>query len=1257
MAFESPTSTEENRISRSFFPMMLAKNKLIGLATIGASILLIVATSLFQIHLSRDHSDQSRNTLQTLLNSSYQSIKSWSENHKTIARLAAVALEKSVVEKHLGTNAANPSHAYPPDAQNAVRAILRPTIEEMNYRSFYIVDDKNVVLASLNAEDVGTRKPAISKTSNWGLVWSGETIFALSPDTNSLAQNQLDKSNKRRMIIGTPLRDASRTPVAILFFELEPYLELSRILAPERLGRTSETYAVDAVGEILSERRIDARTEQKTQVTRRSPVNFETMPKTGNTRSPSLMELHGSDGERIVVMWIWDEALRLGLVTELDAQEASDVIDGHKLFLVVLTALTVIVILGFNMTFIYHRRHLTASREQLRQIMDLVPDMIVAKNWHGEIILANQAAAELYGTDPRSLCRGAATTAHWHDPAGTDSLNDDRHIMTTGERRVINGNTFIDAYGKTHVMKTTKIPFGMGKQKMDAVLYFSSDVTDQIKTEKVLRRYQNKLEQLVDERTRELTQSSRELSDLYEFAPVGYLSVNLENRTISRYNATLAEMLSARNNEPTGQTLYTLFTDSVESQTIANHIIETALKNESIGGIEAQLKRRDGTAFWVNIRTTPTLNHEGRPSEIRATVVNIEDKKRSDETLQESEERFRGAFETAPHGIALVSPEGRWLKVNNALCEIVGYSADELMATSFQQITHPDDVSIDLAQIRRLLLGETNNYQLEKRYIHKNGDIIWILLSVSLVRDTRGNAIHFVSQFQDITEAKLATQAQNRLLAVLNAAPDIIAMADRNGRVTYLNHAGRLIIGLHDQNVSSILLTDFHPKPVADFIRDHAIPTAIAAGYCVFDSTYLTLDGREVPTSQVLVVHKDSDGEIEYFSTIARDITESKQAEAALAEAEERGRLILESAGDGIYGLDLEGRTTFVNPAAAEMLGYEVRDLVGRVMHRLIQHHRSDGKSYPFQDSPVYRAMSEGGTEHVFDDEILWRKNGESFPVEYRATPIRKNNRVIGAVVTFSDITERKAVDRMKSEFVSIVSHELRTPLTSIRGSLGLLVSMKNTKLPSQTVELISIAHRNSERLLFLINDLLDMEKIASGKARFEMKVQPLFPIIEQAIINNRSYADQYGVRYILSRSVEDIFVKTDSDRLAQVLNNLLSNATKFSPRGGNVEIEVDRKNSMVRVSVTDFGSGIPDEFRDRIFQKFSQADSSDTRQKGGTGLGLAISKSLIEKMGGEIGFNSTHDQGTTFFFLIPEHRDVVPTPHDPNLVPEQITD
>lgn len=1256
MAFESPSPTEENRNAKNFFALMFEKNKLIGLATVGASVLLVIATSLFQIHLSSDHSNQSRNTLQTLLNASYQGVTSWSQSHKTIARLTALTLEKSALEKQLDRAPGGPVYAYPPDVQNAVRTLLRPTIDAMKYRDFHILSGDNVVLASLNDHAIGTNKPGGPKTSEWAPVWSGETIFTLPHDASSFVPAQPDTQSNQSMIVGTPLRNADGITVAILMFEFDPYVDLTRILSPERLGRTGETYAVNAVGEILSERRVDARIEQESQVAHRSPVKIEAMLNAGNTRGANLVGFRGTDGERVIGMWIWDEALGLGLVTELDAQEAREIIDSHKLFLVVLTSLTVVVILGFNLTFIYHRRRLTASREQLRQIMDLVPHMVLAKNWRGEIILANQAAAQLYGSDPQSLCRGAATTAHWTDPDGANPLNDDRHIMTTGERIVINGNTFVDAHGASHVMKTTKIPFVTGKHQMDAVLYFSTDITDQMKTEKVLRRYQNKLEQLVDERTQELTESSRELSDLYEFAPVGYLSVNLENRTISRYNATLAEMLRARSNELLGQTLHSLFTDSVESQTIANHITETAINNEAIGGIEAQLKRRDGTSFWVNIRTTPSLNTEGRPSEIRATVVNIEEKKRTDETLQESEERFRGAFETAPHGIALVSPEGRWLKVNNALCEIVGYSADELMATSFQQITHPDDISIDLAHMRRLLLGATNNYQLEKRYLHKKGDVLWILLSVSLVRDTRGNAIHFVSQFQDITEAKFATQAQNRLLAVLDAAPDIIAMADRSGRVTYLNHAGRLIIGLHDQNASSMLLTDFHPKPVADFIRDHAIPTAIAAGYCVFDSTYLTLDGREVPTSQVLVVHKDSNGEIEYFSTIARDITESKQSEAALAEAEERGRLILESAGDGIYGLDLEGRTTFVNPAAAEMLGYEVRELVGRIMHRLIQHHRSDGQSYPFQDSAVYRAMSEGGTEHVFNDEILWRKNGESFPVEYRATPIRKNNRVIGAVVTFSDITERKAIDRMKSEFVSVVSHELRTPLTSIRGALGLLVSMKNTKLPGQTVELISIAHRNSERLLFLINDLLDMEKIASGKAQFEMKVQPLFPIIEQAMINNRSYADQYGVHYILSRSAEDIFVKTDSDRLAQVLNNLLSNATKFSPRGGNVEIEVDRKSAMVRVSVTDCGSGIPEEFRDRIFQKFSQADSSDTRQKGGTGLGLAISKSLIEKMGGEIGFTSTRDQGTTFFFLIPEHRDLH-TRLDASPVPEQVAD
>jgi signal transduction histidine kinase len=244
--------------------------------------------------------------------------------------------------------------------------------------------------------------------------------------------------------------------------------------------------------------------------------------------------------------------------------------------------------------------------------------------------------------------------------------------------------------------------------------------------------------------------------------------------------------------------------------------------------------------------------------------------------------------------------------------------------------------------------------------------------------------------------------------------------------------------------------------------------------------------------------------------------------------------------------------------------------------------------------------------------------------------------RVIGYYAVLTDITEFKRIDRMKSEFVSTVSHELRTPLTSIRGSLGLIAGGIAGRLPEAAASLVEIAKNNCERLIRLINDILDTETIESGKMRFDLQVVQLEPLIRQALASNEGFAAQHKVRFELRAPDQPTWVRTDADRLSQVVTNLLSNAVKFSPAGAAVEVAIETREDRVRVEVRDHGSGIPEEFHTRIFQKFSQADSSDTRQSGGTGLGLNISKAIVERLGGSLGFTTDIGHGTMFFFELP---------------------
>jgi signal transduction histidine kinase/DNA-binding response OmpR family regulator/HAMP domain-containing protein len=234
------------------------------------------------------------------------------------------------------------------------------------------------------------------------------------------------------------------------------------------------------------------------------------------------------------------------------------------------------------------------------------------------------------------------------------------------------------------------------------------------------------------------------------------------------------------------------------------------------------------------------------------------------------------------------------------------------------------------------------------------------------------------------------------------------------------------------------------------------------------------------------------------------------------------------------------------------------------------------------------------------------------------------------------DSTEWKQADLAKRAFVSTVSHELRTPLTSIQGSLGLVAGGAMGSLPDAAKRLVDIANSNCQRLTRLINDILDIEKIEQGHMEFDLKPQALMPLLRQAVEANRGYGVPLGVHLKLIELEPDVEIEVDADRFVQVVNNLVSNAVKYSPKGGQVEVGARRQADGVRIFVSDHGDGIPEAFRDRLFGRFTQADSSDRRAKGGTGLGLSIAKAIVERFGGQIGFETAEGQGTTFHFDLP---------------------
>lgn len=379
------------------------------------------------------------------------------------------------------------------------------------------------------------------------------------------------------------------------------------------------------------------------------------------------------------------------------------------------------------------------------------------------------------------------------------------------------------------------------------------------------------------------------------------------------------------------------------------------------------------------------------------------------------------------------------------------------------------------------------------------------------------------------------------------------------------------------------------------------------------------------------------DGKPLLMSGTHADITDQVATRHALEIEESRLRHLISNLPGAVYRCANDAHWTmlFLSDYIKTLTGYEAREFLP-----------AQGGTRHFSDliHPDDAQVINGTQERN-------RTNFDGYRVEYRILNAKGEYRWVqelgrgafdheGTLMHLDgfiwDVTEARRLDEMKNEFISTVSHELRTPLTSISAALGLVAGRALGEVPPKVHELVDIAMRNSQRLTFLINDLLDMEKLVAGKMHFDTHSQRLLPLLQDSLETHRTYGSERSVTLALRQSAADVSVELDAQRFMQVMSNLLSNAIKFSPDGGTVEVEAVRVDDCVRVSVIDRGPGIPAQFQSRIFQKFAQADGSDSRRQGGTGLGLAITRELVQRMGGRIAFDTQEGEGTTFYVEFP---------------------
>jgi PAS domain S-box-containing protein len=484
--------------------------------------------------------------------------------------------------------------------------------------------------------------------------------------------------------------------------------------------------------------------------------------------------------------------------------------------------------------------------------------------------------------------------------------------------------------------------------------------------------------------------------------------------------------------------------------------------------------------------------------------------------------------------------------------------------------------------------------------------------------------------------------------AIFNSASFAIIATDANGVIQLFNVGAERLLGYAATDVVNKLTpSDIHdPQEViaraAGLSAEFA--TTITPGFGAlafkasrgiedkYELTYIRKDGGRFPAKVSITALRDMGAEIIGYLLIGTDNSAAKIAAQREKVAEEMFHQAVESCPSGMVMADSTGRIVLVNSEIERMFGYQRDDLIGQSIDMIVPGHLR-AELVQHRDKLVIKADIHSLLDgHV---PVGRRKDGSEFPVEVGLNPIHAVDNVL-VLSVIVDTSERTRMDRLKDEFVSTVSHELRTPLTSISGSLGLLMGHWASKLPEPAVRLLTIAHKNSQRLGRLLNDILDVEKLEAGRVVFNLSQVGLRTLVEQAIEDNRGYADGHGVHVRLDPASVDGDVNADPDRLSQVITNLLSNAIKFSPAGEEVLVAIEKRGNVLRISVRDHGSGVPATFRPHIFEKFAQADATSSRQNGGTGLGLSIVKQIVERLGGEVGFDDAPGGGTIFYVQLP---------------------
>ncbi|MBE7641697.1 PAS domain S-box protein [Salegentibacter sp. BLCTC] len=697
--------------------------------------------------------------------------------------------------------------------------------------------------------------------------------------------------------------------------------------------------------------------------------------------------------------------------------------------------------------------------------------------------------------------------------------------------------------------------------------------------------------------------------------------------------------------------------DLIES----NHLLKKCFqKRAEFYEFESRMKHRNGDWVWVMERGKVfEWTHDGKPLKMYGTLQDINQRKKYEEELRVSEEAFRGNFENAAIGMALLNEEGKWLKVNEKVCEILGYTAEELMQLTFQDITHPEDLDKDLNLLKEVIEGKRTNYNLEKRYFHKNGNIVHIILAVSVVRNHSGAILYFVSQIIDITAAKKHTQKlkyqQNLLNALYELSPIGIALNDfETGKFKDVNN--KLIEPSGYTRKEFLNLSYWDLTPIEYETREknalkHLEETGV---YGPFQKEFKRKDGSRYPVLLRGVMVEDLNKN-KFIWSFIQDISKEKEAEKKLQAALSNLQAILDASTQVIIiATNKKGLITHFNSGAETALGYKQEEVLGRLTPLSIhekQEIRDEAKKIAdsnrkFSDFEIltHEAHKEksGAKEWTYI-----RKDGSKFTVLLSVTAIKKNDKITGYLGVAVDISELKRVEteiksllditqdqnnRLKN-FAHIVSHNLRSHSSGI---IGLLDVLETDHPELKSNELFIMVSRGAENLQQTVEDLSDVISVSFNKAN--LHTVNLHDVIEK---NIDSLSSQIRNAKINIENLVDLNAKIKGvpAYIESIVLNFITNAIKYrSPeRNSYLKIYSTVKKDKTMLFFKDNGLGMDlKNHGDRLFKMYKTFHSHEDSR----GLGLFIVKNQIESMNGKIEVESQENIGTTFKVILYNEKD-----------------